>query len=114
MCPNVLSSPSSSRQSLQPVNLEFAGDHIPLGGDLPRHFPRGLVLSGCLHGEAYIDSLPVYTDLTPGEDGEIKYDPESDYRLDKFDGLEYHVARAARDAGKSEEKTAPSTSEEKQ
>lgn len=53
---------------------------------------RGRVLSGVLNGLAGYDSIPVLSDCAPNDpDSDIEYDPSSDQRLDRFDGVELGV-----------------------
>lgn len=68
---------------------EFSG--IEYMGDVEvfDHVPRGLVLAGVLDGTMASKTIAVITDGDSGSlDSPIPYDPNTDARLDKFDGLE--------------------------
>lgn len=54
-----------------------------------RHYHRGDILSGVLAGQANFEVARIYSDLSPGDNGDIEYDPEFDSRLDRFDGVEF-------------------------
>lgn len=84
-----LSSPSSSQLASQAVSFKEV-DFCDLISycEATTHYHRGDILSGVLAGQANYEVARVYSDLSPGDDSEIEYDPEFDSRLDKFDAVE--------------------------
>lgn len=58
--------------------------------DPPAHVSRGTLLALCLSGDASYEVVKPICDEYSGDDqAEIDYTPDGDFRLDKFDAVEY-------------------------
>ncbi|UPW42006.1 hypothetical protein [Dipodfec virus RodF1_38] len=57
---------------------------------IPVHYPRGACLLGVLSGDIKCEYVKGFSDIPEdNSDIDIEYDPRSDTRLDKFDGVEF-------------------------
>lgn len=58
------------------------------------HVSRGTSINNVLNGSGHFETVQHYSDAADGAgDDNLEYDPENDFRLDKFDGLEYATQR---------------------